>query len=75
MSKPRNQIKSEPLYITTTPQVRALLERLVESGLYGKNPTEAAERLIARGLEERIGAGFLERKSSRRRKLAKSPGN
>jgi hypothetical protein len=33
---------------------RELLELLVKTGLYGNSPQEAAERLIARGLEERF---------------------
>jgi hypothetical protein len=54
MPKPKNQIASEPLRITTTGQVRKYLEQLVLGGLYGKNPAEAAGRLIERGIEDLI---------------------
>jgi hypothetical protein len=39
--------------------VVAYLEALVDSGLYGKNPAEAAERLVAQGIEELIRRGSL----------------
>ena len=54
MPKPKNSIASESLRISTTPQVRKYLEKLVLGGLYGKNPAEAAERILARGLEDLI---------------------
>jgi hypothetical protein len=38
-------------------QERALLVRLVKTGLYGKTVHEAAERLLARALEERFKVG------------------
>jgi len=59
MGKARNRIPSEPLQVTTTPQVRRLLERLVDTGLYGKNTAEAAERLIALGLRRELVQGVL----------------
>ena len=59
MAKPKNRIESVPLQVTTTPQVRKLLEHLVDTGLYGKNVAEAAERLIAHELERRIDEGRL----------------
>ncbi len=60
MAKPKNLIESVVVQVTTTPQVRTLLERLVATGLYGKNIAEAAERLLARELERRVGSGSLE---------------
>lgn len=38
------------------------LEELVTTGLYGKNPTEAAERLIAKGLQELQKEGYIEKR-------------
>jgi len=43
-----------PLKVTTTEQIRKYLEILVSSGLYGRNPAEAAERLLERGIESLI---------------------
>ena len=47
--------------MTTTPQVRSYLEQLVQGGLYGKNRTEAAERLLTRSIEMLIRDGVLKR--------------
>lgn len=38
--------------ISTTPVVRALLEALVNYGLYGRNVAEAADRLLNERLKE-----------------------
>jgi len=65
MPKPRNRIPSKPLQVTTTPQVLTLLERLVDTGLYGKNVAEAAERLISRGLEHQVSQGVLSKSGKR----------
>ena len=67
MPKPRNPIDSEKIRVTTTPTVRAYLEELVKGGLYGKNAAEAAERLIARGIESLINDGALRRLAPRGR--------
>ena len=67
MAKRRNVIPSESLKVTTTPQVRELLNRLVETGLYGKNVPEAAGRLIERALEDRVNTGQLEPPKTLRR--------
>lgn len=61
MAKPRNPVESEKITITTTPLVRMYLETLVAGGLYGKNAPEAAERLLAGAIEERIREGILTR--------------
>jgi hypothetical protein len=61
MGKPRNPVQSEKLLITTTPQVRLYLEELAAGGLYGKNANEAAERLLAGAIEERIREGTIKR--------------
>lgn len=49
MSGPRVRIT-----FSTTPQVKALLDSLVEQGLLGRNYHEAAERLVCESLERRI---------------------
>lgn len=59
MPRTPNTVRTVTITISTTPPVYAHLERLVASGLFGKNPAEAAERLIARGIENHLGAGAL----------------
>ncbi len=61
MAKPRNTVESYTLTLTTTPQVRSYLSELVKGGLHGKNVAEAAERLLARGIDELIERGSLKR--------------
>jgi len=41
--------------------VKQHLEALVATGLYGKNAADAAERIIARGLEQLLSDGKLKR--------------
>ena len=57
MARPKNQIQTVQLTIAATPQMVELLQQLISTGLFGKNATEAAERLVARALEERLRAG------------------
>ena len=70
MAKPRNPVESEKILVTTTPYVRRYLEHLVAGGLYGKNVSEAAERLIARSIESLVREGILKRLSSTKTKWA-----
>lgn len=44
--------KGELLTLSTSPQVRKYLAQLLRSGLYGKTEADAAERLLARALED-----------------------
>jgi len=53
MAKSANTVKSVKLTITTTPQIKEFLEELVVYGFHGKNPAEAAERLLADTLREK----------------------
>ena len=59
MPRPRNDLKTEPLTLATTPQVVAYLKQLLKTGLYGKNPADAAERLLTRTLEQLLRAGRI----------------
>ena len=57
--------KADALLAEGRPELVGLdLERLVESGLYGKNPAEAAERLVALGIEDLIRRDLLPRRPS-----------
>ena len=59
MPRPRNDLKTEPLTLATTPLVVGYLKQLLRTGLYGKNPADAAERLLSRTLEQLLRAGRI----------------
>ncbi len=42
------------IYVDVTPPMKLLLERLVNTGLYGTTPQSAARRLLEQGLEEAL---------------------
>jgi hypothetical protein len=44
-------LKAIRISFATTPAVGAMLSRLAETGLWGRNTAEVVERLVARGLE------------------------
>ena len=50
MSRKPNRLKTVSLRLSTTEAIYGYLELLVSSGVYGKNPAEAAEQLIARNI-------------------------
>jgi hypothetical protein len=52
MARKPNKVPSVTLRISTTPVVRDMLKRLVTTGLFGKTPSEAADRLIAEKLRD-----------------------
>ena len=68
MPRPKNQLETVSITVSTTQIVVSYLEKLVASGLYGKNPAEAAERLIAFGIEELVQRGALKRSGASPRK-------
>jgi hypothetical protein len=59
MARQANDISTVTVTISTTPPVKKLLNKLVATGLYGKNAADAAERLIARELERLMNDGLL----------------
>lgn len=44
--------------------IRDYLFGLVATGLYGKNPADAAERLVARGIEQAISEGTIAKRKT-----------
>lgn len=68
MPRDTNAIRSVTLRISTTPQVVDMLDRLVETGLYGKNRAEAAEELLRGKVIEAIRDGLLSLPRRRRRR-------
>ncbi len=61
MAREPNPIETVEIKVRTTPVVSRYLEALVASGLYGKSRSEAAERLIAAGIQSLIREGTLAR--------------
>lgn len=59
MPRTPNKVKTVTITVSTTPPVYDYLESLVDTGLFGKNPAEAAERLISRGIEQHMAEGTL----------------
>jgi hypothetical protein len=55
----KNIIATVQITISTTAIVKKHLLSLAATGLYGKNHAAAAERLIARGIEEAIKSGTI----------------
>jgi len=54
-----NKVKTVTITVSTTPMVHGHLEALVATGLFGKNAADAAERLIARGIQDHLADGTL----------------
>jgi hypothetical protein len=65
MAKTPNLIKTVQVTISTTEPVQEYLDQLVATGLYGKNPAEAAERLLTRTIEMLIKEGSLSSNTQR----------
>jgi hypothetical protein len=62
-----NAVGTVEVKLSTTPQVRELLELLAKTGRFGKNASEVGEELMRARLREVELDGWLERTASRRR--------
>jgi hypothetical protein len=60
MGRQRNAVKTRTLKVSTTPQVIGYLQQLLKTGLYGKNPAEAAHILLTRTLDGMLSSGRLQ---------------
>jgi hypothetical protein len=61
MARPPNDLDTETITLSTTPHVNRYLRQVLKTGLYGKNPAEAAERLLTRALEDMLRDGRITR--------------
>lgn len=68
MARYKNQVETERVVLATTPIVVHYLRELVNTGLFGKNFSEAAERLVAASIERMIRDGELKRFTPRRKR-------
>jgi len=57
MARPKNILKTKTVTISTNQPLMDNLESLVSSGLFGKSSPEAAERLIAKGIQDLMKEG------------------
>jgi len=61
MARNQNPISTVQITLSTTERLKTHLAALVETGLFGKNVAEAAERLVARGVTEELKNGTIPR--------------
>ena len=59
MARERNTIATRQITVSTTDAVCDYLVDLTKTGLWGKNPAEAAERLVAEGIRQLIEKSVL----------------
>ena len=59
MGRRKNILETVSMTIATNQPLVDKLESLISSGLYGKSSTEAAERLIAKGVQELEKEGLI----------------
>ena len=52
MARPKNSLDTIQITISTTAQVRDVLERLTSTGLYGKNAADTAQALLKERIRE-----------------------
>jgi hypothetical protein len=61
MARIANAVETVPLHLSTTPQVKELLDLLAQTGRFGKNGSEVGEELLRAKLREVELEGWLER--------------
>jgi hypothetical protein len=66
MARKPNRLLTVTITLSTTHGVESYLKELVAGGLFGKNTAEAAERLVARGIEALLRDGRLRERSQSR---------
>lgn len=64
MARKKNLLGTLQLRFSGNRLIWAYLNDLVNSGLYGRTPGEAIERLVSQGIERLIEAGALSRRST-----------
>ncbi len=61
MARAKNSLESVQITVSVTPQIRELIEKLTDGGLYGKNPAETANTLIGERIKQLLASKELER--------------
>ena len=70
-----NILQTSPIPVSTNEKLEAFLQRIVQTGFYGKNSTEAAERLLAERVKDLFLSGEIDRLEAlaKERKFGGSP--
>ncbi|MDC0276153.1 MAG: hypothetical protein ACKVJU_09315 [Verrucomicrobiales bacterium] len=61
MARPKNTLKTVQVTISTTEQVKDVLEALTNSGMYGKNAADTAQRLMLERIRDLQQTGMAPR--------------
>ncbi len=61
MARPRNPLGSVQLRFSGNHLIEQYLTALVQTGLYGRSPGEAAERLVSQSIEKLVQQGVIHR--------------
>ena len=59
MARPKNTLDTVQITISTTPQVKDLLEELTSLGFYGKNAADTAHALLKERLRDLMGEKMI----------------
>lgn len=62
MGRPQNKLDTKNVTLALTPGIHVYLGDLVATHLYGKNPTEAAGRLVEKQIESLLESGTLKKR-------------
>lgn len=66
MARTPNAVDTVDVHLSTTPQVKDLLESLAKTGRFGKNASEVGEELLRAKLREVELEGWFERRAPAR---------
>ncbi len=69
MARRTNTTQSVQVTISTTPAYHAVLEKLAESGMYGKNPADVASRLLTDRILDGLDTNEFENKLKNKDRL------
>ncbi|HEX6993186.1 MAG TPA: hypothetical protein VF339_03480 [Gammaproteobacteria bacterium] len=59
MAKPKNLLQTVTIKVSGNALLEHYLEKLVETGFYGNNPTEAAGIVLSREIERLVKEGVI----------------
>jgi hypothetical protein len=69
MAQTPKKLKSKQMRYSGNRLIDLYLSDLVDTGLFGRSPGEAAERLVSQGIDRAIGNGTIKRRSATENEL------
>jgi hypothetical protein len=60
MPRQKNRLPTWELTISSNPVIQGYLQELVDTGMYGNNEAEAAERLLVRAIDILVESGKIQ---------------